>query len=147
MPSSWSGFSRRATLKTEPSSLTPKKVVHIITRLDQGGSARETLQTVLGHNRGRFRVSLESLPRRPSLIESCDDMNHLLRGQAGWLSLQRCSPRESAPTARHADPTCRSLRPIVSRGSSDGSVPPGARERGGGGAALPWQSLRGHCLP
>ena len=45
-------------LKTEPSNLTPKKVVHIITRLDHGGSARETLQTVLGHDRGRFRVSI-----------------------------------------------------------------------------------------
>jgi len=33
-------------------------VVHIITRLDHGGSARETLQTVLGHDRGRFRVSI-----------------------------------------------------------------------------------------
>ena len=32
---------------------------------------------------------LESLPRRPAVIESCDDMNHLLRGQVGWLSLQR----------------------------------------------------------
>jgi glycosyltransferase involved in cell wall biosynthesis len=58
MPSSWSGFSRSATLKTEPSNLTPKKVVHIITRLDHGGSARETVQTVLGHDRSRFRVSL-----------------------------------------------------------------------------------------
>src|SRR5437867_11415610 len=58
MPSSWSGFSRRSTLKTEPSNLTPKKVVHIITRLDHGGSARETLQTVLGHDRGRFRGSI-----------------------------------------------------------------------------------------
>ena len=58
MPSSWSGFSRRSTLKTEPSNLTPKKVVHIITRLDHGGSARETLQTVLGHDRCRFRVSI-----------------------------------------------------------------------------------------
>jgi len=57
MPSSWSGFSRRSTLKTEPSNLTPKKVIHIITRLDQGGSARETLQTVLGHDLVRFRVS------------------------------------------------------------------------------------------
>src|SRR5437867_9407927 len=58
MPSSWSGFSRRSTLKNESSNLTPKKVVHIITRLDHGGSARETLQTVLGHDRGRFRVSI-----------------------------------------------------------------------------------------
>src|SRR5947209_18812662 len=58
MPSSWSGFSRRSTLKTEPSNLTPKKVVHIITRLDHGGSARETLQTVLGQDRGRFHVSI-----------------------------------------------------------------------------------------
>src|SRR5881409_1930104 len=32
-------------------------VFHIITRPDQGGSARETLQTVLGHDRVRFRVS------------------------------------------------------------------------------------------
>src|SRR5438093_146375 len=58
MPSSWSGFSRRSMLKTEPSNLTPKKVVHIITRLDHGGAARETLQTVLGHDRGRFHVRI-----------------------------------------------------------------------------------------
>jgi glycosyltransferase involved in cell wall biosynthesis len=58
MPNSWSGFSRRSTLKTEPSNLTPKKVIHIITRLDHGGSARETVQTVLGHDRARFRVSI-----------------------------------------------------------------------------------------
>src|SRR5436309_13630737 len=58
MPSSWSGFSRRSTLKNESSNLTPKKVVHIITRRGHGGSARETLQTVLGHDRGRFRVSI-----------------------------------------------------------------------------------------
>src|SRR5437867_8712577 len=35
-----------------------RTVFHIITRLDHGGSARETLQTVLGHDRGRFRVSI-----------------------------------------------------------------------------------------
>src|SRR2546427_5089356 len=58
MPSSWSGFSRRSTLKTEPSNLTPKKVVHIITRLDHGGSGRETLQTGLGHDRGPVPVSI-----------------------------------------------------------------------------------------
>src|SRR3989475_3811725 len=58
MPSSWSGFSRRSTLKTEPSNLTPKKVVHIITRLDHGGSARGTLPTVLGDDPGRVRGSI-----------------------------------------------------------------------------------------
>lgn len=31
-----------------------RKVVHIITRLDQGGSARNTMLTVLGHDRTRF---------------------------------------------------------------------------------------------
>ncbi|OQW35088.1 MAG: hypothetical protein A4E19_01835 [Nitrospira sp. SG-bin1] len=31
-----------------------QKVVHIITRLDQGGSARNTMLTVLGHDRTRF---------------------------------------------------------------------------------------------
>ncbi len=33
-------------------------VLHIITRLDGGGSARNTLLTVLGHDRERFRVGL-----------------------------------------------------------------------------------------
>jgi len=85
MPSSWSGFSRRATLKTEPSSLTPKKVVHIITRLDQGGSARETLQTVLGHNRGRFRVSLAFGPPETATADDAALLKAALQqlGQAG----------------------------------------------------------------
>ena len=33
-------------------------VMHIITRLDRGGSARNTFLTVMGHDRSRFRVSL-----------------------------------------------------------------------------------------
>lgn len=32
--------------------------MHIITRLDQGGSARNTFLTVVGHDRARFRVAL-----------------------------------------------------------------------------------------
>src|SRR5437870_9681477 len=94
MPSSWSGFSRRATLKTEPSSLTPKKVVHIITRLDQGGSARETLQTVLGHNRGRFRVSLAFGPPETATADDAALLKAALQqlGQAG-VSVDRKSTR------------------------------------------------------
>src|SRR5207302_1237241 len=90
MPSSWSGFSRRSALKTEPSSLTPKKVVHIITRLDHGGSARETIQTVLGHDRGRFCVSLAF--GRPDTMTADDavllkaDLQQL--GQAGVAVFQ-----------------------------------------------------------
>jgi glycosyltransferase involved in cell wall biosynthesis len=38
-------------------NVSRRTVLHIITRLDQGGSARETLQTALGHDRSRFRVS------------------------------------------------------------------------------------------
>lgn len=34
--------------------MAPQKVVHIITRLDRGGSARNTMLTVLGHDRSRF---------------------------------------------------------------------------------------------
>jgi glycosyltransferase involved in cell wall biosynthesis len=33
-------------------------VMHIITRFDQGGSARNTFLTVMGHDRSRFRISL-----------------------------------------------------------------------------------------
>lgn len=33
-------------------------VVHIITRLDQGGSARNTFLTMIGHDRSRFRVGV-----------------------------------------------------------------------------------------
>lgn len=32
----------------------PRKVIHVITRLDHGGSAQNTLLTALGHNRARF---------------------------------------------------------------------------------------------
>jgi glycosyltransferase involved in cell wall biosynthesis len=34
--------------------MAPRKVVHIITRLDRGGSAQNTMLTVLGHDRTRF---------------------------------------------------------------------------------------------
>ena len=33
-------------------------VLHIITRMDRGGSARNTFLTALGHDRKRFRVGL-----------------------------------------------------------------------------------------
>ncbi len=33
---------------------TPQKVIHVITRLDRGGSAQNTMLTVLGHDRRRF---------------------------------------------------------------------------------------------
>ena len=32
----------------------PKKVIHVITRLDHGGSAKNTMLTILGHDRGKF---------------------------------------------------------------------------------------------
>ena len=35
-----------------------KTIIHVITQLDRGGSARSTVLTVLGHDRRRFRVSL-----------------------------------------------------------------------------------------
>ena len=34
--------------------MTPLKVIHVITRLDWGGSARNTMLTALGHDRSRF---------------------------------------------------------------------------------------------
>lgn len=35
-----------------------RTVIHVITQLDRGGSARNTFSTVLGHDRDRFRVGL-----------------------------------------------------------------------------------------
>ena len=35
--------------------MAPQKVVHIITRLDRGGSAQNTMHTVLGHDRTQFK--------------------------------------------------------------------------------------------
>ena len=35
-----------------------RTVIHVITQLDRGGSARNTFLTVMGHDRGRFRVAL-----------------------------------------------------------------------------------------
>ena len=32
----------------------PYKVIHVITRLDRGGSAQNTLLTAIGHDRSRF---------------------------------------------------------------------------------------------
>ena len=34
--------------------MAPLKVIHVITRLDQGGSAQNTMLTVLGHDRRRY---------------------------------------------------------------------------------------------
>lgn len=34
--------------------MTPRKVIHVITRLDYGGSAQNTMRTVLGHDRALF---------------------------------------------------------------------------------------------
>src|SRR5438128_299177 len=100
MPSSWSGFSRRSTLKTEPSNLTPKKVVHIITRLDHGGSARETLQTVLGHDRGRFRVSIAF--GRPETTTADDAA--LLKADLQQLSQADVSVFQVPPLVREINP-------------------------------------------
>ncbi|GKS58658.1 glycosyl transferase family 1 [Nitrospira sp.] len=36
------------------STMSPIKVIHVITRLDQGGSARNTMLTVLGHDRAHY---------------------------------------------------------------------------------------------
>ena len=35
-----------------------RRVMHVITRLDRGGSAQNTLLTAIGHDRTRFRVAL-----------------------------------------------------------------------------------------
>ncbi|MGH7208243.1 MAG: hypothetical protein ACREIL_02550, partial [Nitrospiraceae bacterium] len=34
--------------------MAPRTVIHVITRLDRGGSAQNTLLTALGHDRSRF---------------------------------------------------------------------------------------------
>ena len=34
--------------------MPPQTVIHVITRLDHGGSARNTMLTALGHDRERF---------------------------------------------------------------------------------------------
>jgi hypothetical protein len=34
--------------------VAPRKVIHVITRLDWGGSAQNTLLTALGHDRTEF---------------------------------------------------------------------------------------------
>jgi len=39
--------------KAEPTTM-PRKVIHVITRLDRGGSAQNTLLTALGHDRSRY---------------------------------------------------------------------------------------------
>jgi glycosyltransferase involved in cell wall biosynthesis len=100
MPRSWSGFSRRATLKTEPSNQTPKKVVHIITRLDHGGSARETVQTVLGHDRSRFHVSLAF--GRPETTTADDAA--LLKTDLHQLDQAGVSVFQVPPLAREINP-------------------------------------------
>jgi len=117
MPSSWSGFSRRSTLKTEPSNLTPKKVVHIITRLDHGGSARETLQTVLGHDRGRFRVSIAF--GRPETTTADDAA--LLKADLQQLSQADVSVFQVPPLVREINPVLDAWATVA---RSAGSVMP-----------------------
>lgn len=45
--------------------MRPRKVIHVITRLDHGGSAQNTLLTALGHDRSRFApVMIAGAPGR-----------------------------------------------------------------------------------
>jgi glycosyltransferase involved in cell wall biosynthesis len=87
-------------LKTEPSNQTPKKVVHIITRLDHGGSARETVQTVLGHDRSRFHVSLAF--GRPETTTADDAA--LLKADLHQLDQAGVSVFQVPPLAREINP-------------------------------------------
>jgi glycosyltransferase involved in cell wall biosynthesis len=61
-----------------------KTVIHVITQLDRGGSARDTFRTVLGHDRDRFCVGL-AYGRPMACAESeaalfGDDVAELRRG-------------------------------------------------------------------
>ena len=38
------------------------KIIHIITRLDKGGSAEDTIQTILGINKKKYEVILVKGP-------------------------------------------------------------------------------------
>src|SRR2546428_9121002 len=136
MPSSWSGFSRRSTLKTEPSDLTPKKVVHIITRLDHGGSARETLQAVLGHDRGRFRASIAF--GRPETTTADDAA--LLKADLQQLSQADVSVFQVPPLVREINPVLDAwatvaLWRLVRRVGGEGVHIPTSKAGAGGGVA------------
>jgi glycosyltransferase involved in cell wall biosynthesis len=58
-----------------------RTVIHVITQLDQGGSARNTLFTVLGHDQKRFRVGLvygQSVSRsEPEAAQLAADLKEL----------------------------------------------------------------------
>lgn len=64
----------------------PRKVIHIITRLDRGGSAKNTMLTVMGLNRAQFDPVVIT-----GSAKSCD-------AQGGWAATEenlRCLEKES----------------------------------------------------
>src|SRR2546428_11874278 len=63
----WTPSGIKKTMMESNPSGSHDTIFHIITRLDRGGSARNTFLTALGHDRKRFRVGLvygRSVPLR-----------------------------------------------------------------------------------
>ncbi|MDH4079564.1 MAG: glycosyltransferase family 4 protein [Nitrospira sp.] len=79
-----------------------QKVVHIITRLDQGGSAQNTMLTVLGHDRAHFEPVIIT-----GEASSCDTQG----GYPATIDNLRLLEKESIPyyivrsLVRHINPT------------------------------------------
>jgi glycosyltransferase involved in cell wall biosynthesis len=77
-----------------------RTVIHVITQLDRGGSARNTVLTVLGHDRDRFRVGLvygqSAEKSEAGATQLATDLNEL--GQAGVALFEEpCLIREVRP--------------------------------------------------
>ena len=72
--------------------MTPRKVIHVITRLDYGGSAQNTMRTVLGHDRALCEpVVVTGMPGRWDAQggQSATDVNcrHLEKEGIRWVML------------------------------------------------------------
>ena len=81
--------------------MAPVRVIHVITRLDRGGSARNTLLTALGHDRVRFE---------PLVVAGLPEPGSAQGGRDAVEDSRRCLEARGVPL--HLIPTMtRSLSP------------------------------------
>ncbi len=102
--------------------MAPRKVIHVITRLDRGGSAQNTLLTALGHDRSRFAaLVVTGLPGRWEAqggIKAAEESHQRLAAAGIRCQVLPTLTRSIAPindmrTLRHLVALFRRERPVI----------------------------------
>lgn len=83
--------------------MRPRRIVHVITRLDHGGSAENTMLTALGHDRARFA---------PIVVAGTADL-HDAQGGQGATEANRRRLEEAAIPCRLWPALTRPVRPAM----------------------------------